>query len=48
MRKRGMPSLDRADAVAQGFSRRGGVSVAVDVESHASESITENLMTKAW
>jgi hypothetical protein len=44
----GMPSPDRADTVAQAFSRRGGASVAVDVESHAGESITGDLMTKAW
>jgi hypothetical protein len=43
-----MPSPDRAATVAQAFSRRGGASVAVDVESHAGESITGDLMTKAW
>jgi hypothetical protein len=48
MGKRGMPSPDRADAVAQAFSRRGGASIAVDVESRAGESITADLMTKAW
>jgi hypothetical protein len=48
MRKRGMPSPDRADAIAQAFSRRGGASVAIDVEGHAGESITGDLMTKAW
>jgi hypothetical protein len=48
MRKRGMPSPDRADTVAQAFSRRGGASVAIDVEGHAGESITGDLMSKAW
>jgi hypothetical protein len=48
MGKRGMPSPDRADAVAQAFSRRGGASIAVDVQSRAGESITADLMTKAW
>ena len=48
MRKRGMPSPDRADTFAQAFSRRGGASVAIDVEGHAGESISGDLMTKAW
>jgi hypothetical protein len=47
MPNRAMPSPDRAETVAQAFSRRGGASVAVDVESHG-ESITGDLMTKAW
>jgi hypothetical protein len=46
MRKRGMPSPDRADAVAQAFSRRGS-SAPIKVESHAGEGITD-LMTTAW
>jgi hypothetical protein len=46
MRARGLPSLDRADALAYAFAY---VDVApVDVESHAGESITGDLMTKAW
>jgi hypothetical protein len=48
MRKRGMPSPDRADTTAMAFSRRGGASFAVDFESHAGESITGDLMMKAW
>jgi hypothetical protein len=36
MRKRGLPSPDRADAAP------------MNVESHAGESITGDLMTKAW
>ena len=46
MRKRGVPSPDRADALAYAFAY---VDLPeVDVESHAGESITGNLMTKAW
>ena len=47
MRKRGLPSPDRADTAAMLFSgrARGG---RIDVESHARESITGDLMTKAW
>jgi hypothetical protein len=45
---RQVPSPDRADTVAQAFSRRGAASVAVDLESHAGESITGDVMTKAW
>jgi len=47
MRKRGLPSPDRADTAAMLFSgrARGG---RIDVESHAGESITGDLMTKAW
>jgi hypothetical protein len=47
MRKRGMPSPDRADTVAMAFSRRAQAA-AVNVESHVGESITGDLMTKAW
>ncbi len=42
----GMPSPDRADTVAQAFSRRGSAA-PLDVESHAGESITGDLMSKA-
>jgi len=45
MRKRGMPSPDRADTVAQAFARRGSAA-PLNVESHAGESITGDLMTK--
>jgi hypothetical protein len=46
MRKRGVPSPDRADALAYAFAH---VDLpVVDVESHAGESITGDLMTKAW
>jgi hypothetical protein len=47
MRKRGLPSPDRADTVAMAFSGRAQ-GRPVDVESHAGESITGDLMTKAW
>jgi hypothetical protein len=44
MRARDLPSLDCADALAYAFAY---VDVArVDVESHAGESITGDLMTK--
>ena len=46
IRKRGVPSPDRADALVYSFvNMDAGV---VDVESHAGESITGDLMTKAW
>jgi hypothetical protein len=47
MRKRECPSPDRADTVAQAVSRRGSAA-PINVESHAGESITEDLITKAW
>jgi hypothetical protein len=47
MRKPGMPSPDRADTVAQAFSRHGSAA-PINVESYAGESITGDLMTKAW
>jgi protein-tyrosine-phosphatase len=47
MRKRGLPSPDRADTAAMLFSGRAQ-GRPVDVESHAGESITGDLMTKAW
>jgi hypothetical protein len=40
MRKRGLPSPDRADAPAE--------AAMINVASHGGESITGNLMTKAW
>jgi hypothetical protein len=47
MRKRGMPSPDRADTVAMAFSRRAEAA-PVNLETHAGEGITGDLMTKAW
>jgi phage terminase large subunit len=46
MRKRGVPSPDRADALAYAFAEVAGAEV--DIGSHAGESITGDLMTKAW
>jgi hypothetical protein len=46
MRKRGEPSPDRADALAYAFSGIEGAQI--DIGSHAGESITGDLMTKAW
>ena len=46
MRKRNLPSPDRADALVYSFIHMDDQSV--DVESHAGESITGDLMTKAW
>jgi hypothetical protein len=43
-----MPSPERADAVAMAFSRRAQGSGPIDLASHAGESITGDLMTKAW
>jgi hypothetical protein len=46
MRARGLPSPDRADAVAYAFAQ---VEITgIDVESHQGESITGDLMTKEW
>jgi hypothetical protein len=47
MRKRGLPSPDRADTAAMIFSGRANAS-PINVESHAGESITGDLMSKAW
>jgi len=47
MRKRGQPSHDRADAMAIAFAGRANAA-PMNVESHAGESITGDLMTKAW
>ena len=46
MRKRGLPSPDRADTLAMVMSRRA--TGEVDVESHQGENITGDLMEKAW
>jgi hypothetical protein len=47
MRKRGLPSPDRADTAAMIFSGRANAA-PMNVESHAGESITGDLMNKAW
>jgi hypothetical protein len=47
MRKRGLPSPHRADTAAMIFSARANAA-PMNVESHAGESITGDLMTKAW
>jgi hypothetical protein len=47
MRKRGLPSPARADAMAIAFADRANAA-PMNVESHAGESITGDLMTKAW
>jgi phage terminase large subunit len=47
MRKRGLPSPDRADCAAIAFPGRANAA-PINVESHAGESITGDLMTKAW
>jgi hypothetical protein len=47
MRKRGLPSPDKADAMAIAFAGRANAA-PMNVESHAGESITGDLMTKAW
>ena len=46
MRKRGLSSPDRADALAYAFAQVE--LTGIDVESHRGESITGDLMTKAW
>jgi hypothetical protein len=46
MRSRGLPSPDRADALAYAFAN---VDIpVVDVEYHAGQSITGDLMKNAW
>ena len=47
MRKRRLPSPDRADAMAIAFAGRANAA-PTNVESHAGESITGDLMTKVW
>jgi hypothetical protein len=47
MRKRGLPSPDRADAMAIALAGRANA-VQMNVEGHAGESITGDVMTKAW
>jgi hypothetical protein len=48
MRKRGLPSPDRADTLAMVISRRATAGVTIKVEDHAVHSITGDLMEKAW
>jgi hypothetical protein len=47
MRKRGLPSPDRADTVAQSFSPHRSMHT-VNIEDHMGQSITGDLMAKAW
>jgi hypothetical protein len=47
MRKRGLPSPGRADAMAIAFAGRANAA-PINVESHAGGSITGDLMTKVW
>jgi hypothetical protein len=47
MRKRGVPSPDRADGVMMVFATERR-SPDIDVEAHRGESITGDLMTRAW
>jgi hypothetical protein len=47
MRKRGLPSPDPADAMAIALAGRANAA-PMNVESHVGESITGDLMTKAW
>ena len=46
VRKRGLPSPDRADAMATAFAGRANPA-PMNVDSHAGESITGDLMTMA-
>jgi hypothetical protein len=46
MKARGLPSPDRADALAYAFAYVD--LTPVDVDSHKGESITGDLMTRAW
>src|SRR5215207_10823486 len=47
MRKRGLPSPDRADASAMIFAGRANAA-PINVESHTGERIIGDLMSKAW
>ena len=47
MRKRWLPSPDRAEVVAQSFSPRRSMHT-VNVEDHAGQSVIGDLMEKAW
>ena len=47
MRKRGVPRPDRADGVMMVFATERR-SPDIDVEAHRGESITGDLMTRAW
>ena len=48
MGERGLPSPDRADTLAMVMSRRATGGPQVDVEAHQGQSITGDLMEKAW
>jgi hypothetical protein len=48
MRQRGLPSPDRADTLAMVMSRRATGGLKVDIYSHPGESITGDLMQRAW
>ncbi len=48
MRKRSLPSPDRANTQAMVMSRRATGGPRIDVEAHRGESITGDLMTKTW
>jgi hypothetical protein len=48
MRKRGLPSPDRADTLAMVMSRRATGGPKIDVESHQGDSLTGDLLDKAW
>jgi len=47
MRKRGLPSPDRADACAIAFAGKANAA-PMNFECHAGESITGDLVSKAW
>ena len=46
MRKRGLPSPDRAEALIFTYLQTAGMSI--DVQSHHGNSITGDLLSKAW
>lgn len=46
MRKRGLPSPDRADAVVYCWVSMG--SATIDVQSYKGEALTGDLLDKAW
>ncbi|MDX6257331.1 MAG: hypothetical protein QOJ11_3665 [Frankiales bacterium] len=46
MRKRGIPSPDRADALVMAWRR--GSSTQIDVEEHGGGSITRDVLDMQW
>jgi hypothetical protein len=48
MRKRGLPSPDRADTLAMVMSRRATGRPKIDIGSHQGDSLTGDLLDKAW